>query len=361
VTDNELKLQGEISSLWNILEADQIKKLTQAKTQIRIGDRFAGVGIDSSGARHVLMPCPPGHDTLGLWKSAGIVLDRRNLAGTEGVSGTWLVLSCLRSGLHDVFLRLAANVLHCLPSDEREVLSVCMTTLDAWRSLLGPLQRPTLGPNEVVGLIGELLVLQKLARVNPILALAAWEGPLGGQHDFRYGMRAIEAKATAARVGRFITIHGPSQLEAPVGGTLHLSWSRLESVPGGTLQLPKLVLSLQNAGIDRERLSGILARMGYDEAAEQPATMATYELVEWLVWKVGVNFPRVVPASFVSGAIPSSVINLNYTIDLSGSEPAPVTSGEQEHVWTNLLSVQSEQEQGRKVNRSQEKDGCPPR
>jgi hypothetical protein len=337
MSDNELKLRGEISSLWNILKIDQIKKLTQAKTQIRIGDRFAGVGMDSNGARSVLIPCPPENDALGLWKSAGVALDRRNFLGTEGVSGTWLVLSCLQSGLYDVFLRLAANLLNCLPSDERQVLSVCMTTLDAWRSLLGSLQQSTLGPNEVVGLIGELLVLQKLARVNPILALAAWEGPAGGRHDFRYNIRAIEAKATAARVGRFITINGPNQLEAPTGGSLHLSWVRLESVPGGTLQLPKLVSSLQNEGIDKERLSGVLARRGYNEAAEQPAMKATYELVEWLVWKVDVNFPRIVPASFVGGAIPSSVINLNYTIDLSGSEPAPFTAGEQEHVWTDLL------------------------
>ena len=117
MTDDELKLQEEIGSLWKILDTDQIKKLTQAKTQIPVGDRFVGVAVDVNRSRHVLIPCPSGDDAGGLWKSAAVILDRRNLIATDGMPGTWLVLSCLRHELDEVFVRLAANVVHNLPPD----------------------------------------------------------------------------------------------------------------------------------------------------------------------------------------------------------------------------------------------------
>ena len=306
MTDDERKLQEEIGSLWKILDVDQIRKLTQAKTRIPVGDRFVGVAVDVNRSRHILVPCQSGDDAKGLWKSAAVTLDRRNLTATDGMPGTWLVLSCLRQELDEVFVRLAANVVHNIPSDPLLLLSSCIATLDAWRDLLGTLHRPAIGSEQVVGLIGELLVLEKLARIDPVMAVAAWEGPSGGRHDFRYGLRAIEAKATRKRIGRFIAINGPRQLEAPQGGILHLSWARLEVTPGGTLSLADLVSRLRSAGVDGNRLSVLLGERDYNETTNEPAAMAKYELAEWLVWQVDPDFPRVIPASFIGGALPNS-------------------------------------------------------
>lgn len=341
MTEDEIKIQAEIGSLWKILDADQIKKLTQAKSQISVSGRFVGVAVDVNRSRHVLIPCPSGDDAAGLWKSAAVILDRRNLTAADGMPGTWLVLSCLRHELDDVFVRLAANVIHNLPTDPLRILPSCIATLDDWRELLGALRRPALGPEEVVGLIGELLVLEKLARIDPALAVAAWEGPSGGRHDFRYGLHAIEAKATTKRVGRFIVINGPRQLETPQGGTLHLSWARLEVTPGGTVDLAGLVSRIREAGVDKDSLLGPLGKRGYDEAAKDPVVLTKYELAEWLVWRVDSDFPRIVPASFAGGVVPNSVINLNYTIDLSGPEPAPLAATDHENIWSGLLGHQA--------------------
>jgi Putative PD-(D/E)XK family member, (DUF4420) len=338
VIEEEIKVQEEIRSLWETLEAQRITKLTQLRSQIPVGDRSVGVALDINGARHVLIPCAVGEDAEGLWRSSAVVLNRKNLIARD-VAGTWLVLTCFRRELDEVFLRLAASVICDLPTNPLETYRSCLSTLETWRDLLGPAKFEALSQEQIVGLLGELLLLERLAEINPRRALEAWEGPLGGRHDFRYAGEVMEAKATLSRIGRFIRVHGPTQLEAPPGGTLHLSWIRLERTPGGSLSLPILVQRLWDRGLDRARLKVLLSRRAYDDSTQSPPADATYEMSEWRIWHIDESFPKVVPVSFVGGRIPNLVLDLQYTIDLSGPSPPPLQATEVEQVLTSMMGV----------------------
>jgi Putative PD-(D/E)XK family member, (DUF4420) len=340
VTDRESELHAELKSLWEILESTPIRKLTQLKTKIAVGDRHVGVAVDERQARYMLIPCAAGRGAEGLWKSSAVALDRRNLVASD-TTETWLVLSCLRHELDEIFLRLSANVLVNLASDPSEAIASCLTTLDAWRELLGPAPSSALTREQVLGLLGELLILEKLAAFDPARALESWEGPLGGRHDFRCGSHAIEAKASARRIGRFVTIHGPTQLAAPQDGFLHLSWTKFEAVPGGSLSLSSLVSRLETAGINKTRLSELLAKRGYTAAANPPEAETKYDIAEWMVWPVDGIFPRIIPASFLTGGVPNLILDLQYTIDLSGSWPAPLAPEGVELVWASIANAGS--------------------
>jgi hypothetical protein len=82
-------------------------------------------------------------------------------------------------------------------------------------------ERPILGTDRQLGLLGELLFLERLMkRIGPA-ALDAWLGPLGEPHDFRVWINEFEVKTTIAP-HRIHTVNGLEQLVASHGCTLYL-------------------------------------------------------------------------------------------------------------------------------------------
>lgn len=72
-----------------------------------------------------------------------------------------------------------------------------------------------------VGLLGELIVLEKMIRSDGPDAIQAWIGPQGEPHDFRAGRNEFEVK-TAAGSRRIHTIHNLTQLLASPDSSLFI-------------------------------------------------------------------------------------------------------------------------------------------
>jgi len=82
-------------------------------------------------------------------------------------------------------------------------------------------ERRLIGVQGIVGLLGELLVLEKLVSTSGPSAVLAWIGPLGEPHDFRIGRHELEVKTTSGSQ-RIHTIHGLTQLMPSPGCSLYL-------------------------------------------------------------------------------------------------------------------------------------------
>src|SRR5699024_11964800 len=75
--------------------------------------------------------------------------------------------------------------------------------------------------NRVIGIFGELTILERLARRDPQSALSAWQGRNGARHDF-VRTNALEVKTFGGSGSPAVTIHGESQLEPPLKAQVHL-------------------------------------------------------------------------------------------------------------------------------------------
>jgi hypothetical protein len=80
---------------------------------------------------------------------------------------------------------------------------------------------PLLGLERQLGLLGELIVLEKVIRRVGPSALSAWIGPRGEPHDFRLHTRELEVKTTTG-TRRIHTINGTQQLIPTPGHKLFL-------------------------------------------------------------------------------------------------------------------------------------------
>jgi hypothetical protein len=82
-------------------------------------------------------------------------------------------------------------------------------------------EKALLSSERQIGLIGELLFLERLVRISGVNALDSWLGPRGEPHDFRIVDREFEVKTTVS-AQRIHTIHGTEQLRPSEGCLLNL-------------------------------------------------------------------------------------------------------------------------------------------
>jgi hypothetical protein len=235
---------------------------------------------------------------------------------------TWLALKCNRFDLADVFTGLAANlIVRIASSAPQAVLEDVVVILEEWRALLGVGGRLQ---DDCCGLVGELLMLRRLACSYPERAWRSWEGPRGGRHDFRFGLGAIETKTTLRPTAKVVSINGLTQLEAPLGGKLHLVFIRLERVPSGAFSLSSIFNDVVAAGVPKGELQSLWEDAEFTDL-DDAESRQTYELREMSVYQVLPGFPRITPKSFATGEPPPGVGALSYQCDLAHQIALPTS------------------------------------
>lgn len=313
---NEQNIREELDLMWRMLEGRTAFHLRSAIIGAKVEDRNFSVALDKVGARHLLIPVQSAPDEKGLWRNGSLNLAKVNLRGEDEKVRTWLSLRCKRADLEESFLRLAVDLVWRLSMSKSNIVqSDCLVVLNEWRDLFGG---GKMSEESVIGLLGEMLFLKRLALLDPIRAWEAWEGPRGGRHDFRAGPQAVEVKTTLRPTARIVKINGVTQLLPPPGGTLHLVFTRLERVPNGLISLVRLVDELAAAGIPRTEIQDLLADLDFP-ALDDRAAATTYELRECAAFLVDAEFPRVVPESFLNGGPQPGVSDITYSVDLAHS------------------------------------------
>jgi hypothetical protein len=143
---------------------------------------------------------------------------------------SFLEVATAIAALHRQFFHFATAVAERVLVDRCPAMEAVALELQCFTDLL---QRKTLlGLEREIGLLGELLFLERLVRTGGGGALDSWLGPTGEPHDFRVNSVEFEVKTTLAP-HRVHTIHGAEQLVASQSCSLYLV-SVLLGPPGAT-------------------------------------------------------------------------------------------------------------------------------
>ncbi|RYE69192.1 MAG: PD-(D/E)XK motif protein [Oxalobacteraceae bacterium] len=179
-----------------------------------------------------------------------------------------------------------------------------------WRHLLGN----ALVDNHGYDVLAELLAVEALFSKG---ASFEWTGPFGGVVDIKTPSTDYEVKSTISRYGATVSISGQFQLAASSGKPLRLLHFRFEPVDNG-LSIDLVCDRLIALGVDSAMLESALQRLGMEAGCS--TRKEAYDLLEARSYKVDNSFPRIIPASFIGGALPAGVVHFEYTVDLSGLE-----------------------------------------
>lgn len=212
----------------------------------------------------------------------------------------------------DLFTTVSADLLNfARAASPGPALALVLERLEAWRGFLrsvgGGMSRA-----EVIGLAGELRVLEQLLEVHVSL-LETWRAPVDGLHDFENRGHALEVKTTLGPGSR-ISISTLDQLDPTGLDRLDLIHVRLFESPDGQT-LDELIESLFRKLPDdarRRELSNALLQRGLspdDTPARQELRTAAQSMT---AYPVNPQFPRLNRAD-----LPDAIIDASYILDLN--------------------------------------------
>lgn len=274
------------------------------------------VAVDHEGRRHLLVPLSSSQHVRTRGDGSALRLRERPLEDRDSYV-RYADLCCARTDLNDVFTGLCGDVLQAVEATPNRPLKALYSVLDRWRALFQK-SAAELGPEQLAGLFGELLVLRRLLETWPT-ATDWWSGPGGARHDILVGTQAIEVKASLAQEERRFRVHGATQLEAPIGGDLHLVWFRLARTHAQGVGLLDLLDQTRRLADDESGFFAKLALVGF-----RPVDADLYRDVRFTVqeerwYEITDSFPKV-----RSDSIPESIRDVNYTVDLDAVATQPL-------------------------------------
>ncbi|WP_327120144.1 PD-(D/E)XK motif protein [Nocardia sp. NBC_01730] len=283
--------------------------------------------LDSAGNRHLLVPVGA-HQNVRKGLNGPVLMLHKRTLDDERTRHDYADLVCLRSDLSDIFTTLCADILVATEAAPDNPMKVFNRVLDRWKALFQN-PGPPLGPQQLAGLFGELIVLARLLKHDSSAHLL-WRGPSGYRHDFATDAGALEVKTSTSPDGRQIRIHGLDQLEPPTNGALGLVWLRLEPTVREGLGLLDLINRVLELADDEAAVLNQLALVGYRTADDDHYRHARYEIGEQRWYNVDVAFPRLTTIDLAAATISSNVRHVDYTIDLSGDTPEPMEDSQVE-------------------------------
>lgn len=280
-------------------------------------------GVDSERERHLLVPIPVDAEFSADRDSRGVHLERRLLIGNGGVDLAFIDVACKLPQLERLFSSVVDEIIVSLNDDATAPAKTCQAVIRRWRELLTRAPGELMDENSLLGLFGELVVLRDASRINADGALKMWCGWEKDKVDFRYASDAMEVKASLAREGKLVTIHGLYQLERPAGGSLHLVVIWVDRATESGLSVPDLVTEIVDLGVDEVELLRRLGQSGYNESHSVEYADIRFEIRERTIYQVDEDFPRITPSMLVKEARLERLQSVRYRVDLADLPEVP--------------------------------------
>lgn len=228
-----------------------------------------------------------------------------------GETGPLLALTLEDRDQTDLFVKVCGDVLASASSGSANgYLARFLARLDAWRGFLRD-RRAGLSKNETIGLIGELLLLERLITISQNLLLS-WIAPDDGLHDFNWKGHALEVKTSMGPASK-LRISTLDQLDSAGLKHLDLIHTRLNEAGQGRC-LKSIVSDITGlVGDESSRrlfANGLLKRglMPDDRGAlEYPMV----EERETVAYRVNDEFPRL-----TRSGVPVAIADAEYSLEL---------------------------------------------
>jgi len=269
------------------------------------------VGVDEHYHKHLLVPIGAESRDTSV-ESRGIAIATRRLT-VDAEDQSFLDVHCRMPRLDLVFERLLEDILERLDQSGSDPILVCQQALDDWQTLLKAAASDL--PRElVVGLVGELEVLRRIAVTAPARALDVWRGPRGEVHDFDAEGARLEVKATARIDGDTVHISNLRQLDPKEAKTLHLVAFHVRNDQRAP-SLDDRIREIIDLGVPRSRLIDLVAQAGYVYES-RPNVDVRYKVLKMGVWLIAEDSPGL-RHSAINPLHLNGVVKVNYDLQLA--------------------------------------------
>ena len=282
--------------------------------------------IDSDGKRKMLLALIGGEKFKEEKTNNVHVLKNSSfLKSKTGIAGVFIEILLINPEktpyLYNGFNNFCVLILSKIKYDKKSNYEAVKEAVQEYRSLLSKTRDKLLGDEQIVGLLGELYVAEKVTRVNE-QAFDNWKGPDALRHDFRRNNISIEVKSQKLRDENTCTINGIEQLVAPEDAELYFVHCVFEQDDQG-VSIPDMKERLEDLGVPPSELEQKLndADFDYSQIEKYRDPKRKFKLVRMEYYLVDDSFPKITPASFIDNQVPDSVTEVRYKINLVTARP----------------------------------------
>ena len=218
--------------------------------------------------------------------------------------------------LSDIFLSFIRFTLDDIASQTSidNVISLLIEKYEDWSAFFASGGLGKDSTSKIIGIIGELLILEKVIKTLDETAISTWWGPVRHRHDFEFANSGIEVKTTINPHSNEVEIHGLKQLSPDPGRSLYLAHLKLNLDPQG-LNLSDLINRLLASNVSKFELEEKIGKSGVTKELIDSFTnfrfngfLARYFLVDDL-------FPSITQDNLSVDEL-SRISRVSYKIDL---------------------------------------------
>lgn len=277
---------SRVQEAYELLRDKRVSQGQSASTVLGLPWRLQDALLvkDHVGLIHLMTLLPMGRERFEV--PLGKLL-RASWVDTDEEDGRrdWLDVVCIDARLLRTFLSLIGEMVDRSDESGRPSIDELTEVLESWRAALAR-ERTAMDRNRLVGLFGELTILEKLAAKDPQAALASWKGRQGAPHDFSRA-NSLEVKTLTGDGTPVVTIHGEAQLDPPSIGDLHLVAFRIVDDAEGE-SIDDLISRIADHGVPYDE---ILRTLGEDDTPGADDRRRRFLIDETRLHEVTEDFP----------------------------------------------------------------------
>ena len=233
-----------------------------------------------------------------------------------------VIISLEDERFSDLFIILANDLIELIlnNNDKKKILIKLSNRLNKWKEFLKDSKGPNLTKEALIGLVGELIILNQLLKFDSsIETLLAWKGPFGNKNDFVKKNKSMEVKTSIEKVKNTVRISSEFQLDTNEIEFLKLAVVKLDSdVPDGKgFNLPELVSDTLK-GKDAEwqgNFKMIMKVAGYSFDNEELYTTKRFLVNQINIYDVIEDFPKI-----CGSELSINLSEVKYDLNLNGLE-----------------------------------------
>lgn len=228
-------------------------------------------------------------------------------------SESYLRITCLDSNLEKAFRKFLEDIRLRLEPTGSTAAAAVNEVVNEWRQLIAVVKDP-LSRNQLVGIFGELVVLERLVGLHGAVALEWWYGPDRTRHDFVSAGTSLEVKSTTDLGSSRVTIHGLGQLDHSQGTSSYIGLVGVDPTPRGRC-IDDVLRDLRDRGCPAQLLEKKLLSAGY-VAGNLANSEERFIFVHMRFWGFDDNSPGL-RASNLRSDQRAGVSDVRFNFDLS--------------------------------------------
>ena len=233
---------------------------------------------------------------------------------------SFIVIECENDGYLNNFILILKEIIESYDNSNFDIDKSVNIVISKWRYFLAAPKSNILKEDEIVGLIGELLLLNKLIDTVNVDAIDYWVAS-NGEEDFIFNTTIIEVKSTQKDKHEHI-INGIDQLAFnPLKRKFILSIIFNKSTSTNSISLPRIINDCSNKlslfPDKKGTFYSILKGRGYDIRDQDQYFEFSYEYIRGGYFEIDESFPKLTQDELKSG-LNSRISKIRYTIDMEG-------------------------------------------